>query len=87
MDGPAALTVAEVQEYLHLKTPQTVIRLIKRGSLAAFLVGRQYRVTTRALADYVAQGEQAAASRDRHRPANVLEMEQRLVAAKQKGAR
>lgn len=88
MDGPIALTIAEVQRVLSVKTPETVVRLIKDRKLAAFKVGRQWRIRPAALAEYQSASEQAVAAQpDTHRQTNVIEMRDRLETAKQKGAR
>ena len=50
--SPSLLTAAEVAEQLRVST-MTIYRLIRRGELPAVRVGRNYRVRTQDLDDYL----------------------------------
>ena len=52
MDEPKWETVSEVAEHLRV-SEQTVIRLLKKGELKGSKVGKQWRIHTDDLADYL----------------------------------
>jgi excisionase family DNA binding protein len=59
MDEHEVLTAREVAEYLRLHY-QTVIDLLERGEIKGIKAGRQWRVTRRAVVEYLEGGQSAS---------------------------
>ena len=53
-------TAEQVRQILGLRTVRTVHRLIKRGELNAFTVGRDYRIRKSALKQFTTNREKSA---------------------------
>lgn len=65
MDKETIYTAEQVRIILGLRTVRTVHRLIKRGDLDAFTVGRDYRIRSSALDAFTRKKKKEGQSEDR----------------------